>query len=64
MSSKQEMPESCPKFEEFLLYLTRLSQREVIMARRLALKVYGLDRKSRKVRRMVDRYVQKDSRRL
>ena len=34
MSSKQAMPESCPKFEEFLLYLTRLSQREVIMERR------------------------------
>ena len=27
-SSKQEMPESCPKFEEFLLYLTRLLNKQ------------------------------------
>ena len=50
MSSKQEMSESCPKFEEFLLYLTRLSQREVILARRLALKGYGMEMKPRKVK--------------
>jgi hypothetical protein len=48
MSSKQERPESSPWFDDFLLCLTRLSQREVILARRLALKGYGMDRKPRK----------------
>ena len=32
MCSSQEGPESCPKFEEFLLYLTRPSLHEVIKA--------------------------------
>ncbi|HSL05953.1 MAG TPA: hypothetical protein VK901_20755 [Nitrospiraceae bacterium] len=46
--SKPEKRESCPRFEHFLLCLTRLSQRELILARRLALTGYGMEGKRRK----------------
>lgn len=48
-SSKQERPESSPWFDYFLLCLTKLSQREVILARRIALKYYGMDGKPSKM---------------
>lgn len=48
LSSKQEKPESSLWFDYFLLCLTKFSQREVIVARRLALKCYGMDGKPRK----------------
>jgi hypothetical protein len=43
MSSKQETRESCPRFDYFLLCLTRFSLGELVLARQLALKGYGLD---------------------